>query len=546
MTQFSPSAEDVGQGSQPSDLSTGWENVNVSSRRSRFQFPKKKNVLTILLIGETGSGKTSFMSLLLNLFQGNSPFELRDKHFFDAQSGLDRSQSQTTEARVYSFTTSDGLKVEILDTPGLADTRGIEEDKKHKERIYRAIQDLITVIDGVMIIANGRVERLTVATDYTLNILATFFPRSILDNIGIIFTNIGAGGAGFNFQKQSLPPELQKVQHWCLDNPLSLYKTYLAQKDTGNLSGTKESRQRRNLEDSYEDAIESLDEWLKWLDDRKEIPTTAIVELYQKSAHIESRLFATVTSIATLSDLESQLQGTSSALRTTGMEQEVLENLKQILSPKVWALEATSHHNTICTVAGCHSNCHTRCSLELGDTATIGGSCKAFKTLLIPNNRLPFWSNAEVKCKLAKCGHEARAHRYYQAIYKQKDGQVYEHIVQDLTNATTERERLEGAKSRIEQKIIGTKQEIERSKREIPKLIEELNGLSLSPNYAGYIWSALYVLKMRREQLIARPDSGNELAVINDGIKAFEAQLSLLRENEAGRVVETSAEGAEP
>ncbi|KAG8723783.1 hypothetical protein FRC11_002308, partial [Ceratobasidium sp. 423] len=537
MTQTTPNAQDPGYDQQ--DPSVEWENVNVPIGRSKFHFPQKKNVLTILLIGETGSGKTSFMSLLLNLFQGNGPFELQDKHFVEAQSGLGRSQSQTTDARLYSFTTTEGIKVEVLDTPGLADTRGIEEDKKHKERIYRAIQDLITVIDGVLIVANGRVERLTVATDYTLNILATLFPRSIVDNIGIIFTNTGAGGAGLNFQMQSLPPELRRVEYWCLDNPLSLYKNYAAQKATNGFRRGQEWKQQQNLETSYQEAIETLDDWLEWLDDRREIATTAIIELYQKSAHIESRLFATITSISNLSKLESQLLSISSDLQTAGKEKESLSKLQNNLPPKVWVLNDTSNHNTICTAADCHSNCHTECSLELGDTSTIGGTCKAFKTLGIPNKWLPFWSNAEVKCGQAKCGHEARLHRYYQKVHQQIDSTAYKRLVQDLKNVVTEKERLEKVKSLIEQEIEGIKQEIRQSKLEIPRLVEELNSLSLSPNYAGYIWSALEILKMRKEQLMQRGDSGSELEVINEGIEAFEAQLDLLRENEAGRIVET-------
>ncbi|CAE6527646.1 unnamed protein product [Rhizoctonia solani] len=542
MTQTTPNHQEVEYDPQPTDTTMEWESVNAPTGRSKFHFPQKKNVLTILLIGETGSGKTSFMSLVLNLFQGNGPFELEDKHFVDAQSGLNRSQSQTTEARLYSFTTSDGIKVEVLDTPGLADTRGIEEDKRHKERIYRAIQDLITVIDGVMIIANGRVERLSVATDYTLNILATLFPRSIVDNIGIIFTNTGAGGAGLNFQIQSLPLELRKAEYWCLDNPLSLYKNYSAQKAANGFRRGQESKQQKNLETSYLEATETLDDWLEWLDDRREIPTTAIIELYQKSAHIESRLFETIISIANLSKLESQLLNISPDLETAGKEKENLAKLQNNLPPKVWVLKETSNHNTICTAADCHSNCHTECSLELGDPATIGGSCKAFKTLGIPNRWLPFWSDTGVKCGQVKCGHEARFHRYYQKIHRQIDSTAYKRIVQDLKHVTTEKERLESIKTRVEQEIEQVKRAIQQSKVEIPRLVEELNGLSLSPNYTGYIWSALDILNMRREQLMQRGDSGNELAVINDGIKAFEAQLDLLRENEAGRIVKTSDE----
>ncbi|CAE6527641.1 unnamed protein product [Rhizoctonia solani] len=525
-------------GSIPIDESPARETVIASTGSSKFHFPQRKNVLTILLIGETGSGKTSFMSLLLNLFQGNGPFELEDKHFVGAQSGLDRSQSQTTEARLYCLTTSEGAKIQVLDTPGLADTRGIEEDMKHKERIYRAIQDLIKVVDGVMLIANGRVERLNVTTDYTLNILATFFPRSIVDNIGIIFTNTGAGEAGLNFQMQSLPPELRRVEYWCLDNPLSLYKNYSAQKAVNGFRPGTEPRVRRNLGDSYDDAVETLDRWLEWLDSRSTVPTTAIIELYHKSAQIESRLLMMITSLSNLSQFESELLGISSSLQTVGEEKETSENLLKNMPTEVWVLKEAPNHNTICTAEGCHSNCHTECSLELGDPATIGGWCRAFKTLAIPNRWLPFWSNTGVNCGQVKCRHEARFHRNYQAIHK-TDDTYYKKLADKLKNLATEKQGLEIMKTRIEQEIIEVKQEIRQYKLEIPRLVEELNSLSLSPNYAGYISSAIDILKMRRERLLQGDDPGNVLEVINGGIGALEVQLELIREGLDGRIVET-------
>ncbi|KAJ1304176.1 hypothetical protein OPQ81_008576 [Rhizoctonia solani] len=113
-------------------------------------------------------------------------------------------------------------------------------------------------------------------------------------------------------------------------------------------------------------------------------------------------------------------------------------------------------------------------------------------------------------------------------------------IIESIHSVATEEEKLERAKTRIGQEIIKLEQEIEQSKREIIKLVEELNSLSLSPNYARYIQSALDILKMRKEQLMSRPDSDDELAGINEAIKALEAQLDILRGKEVGRVVKTS------
>ncbi|KAG8727984.1 hypothetical protein FRC11_012030 [Ceratobasidium sp. 423] len=330
---------------------------------------------------------------------------------------------------------------------------------------------------------------------------------------------------------QSLPPKLQKAEHWCLDNPLSLYKNYQALKTKNRFLPGQESKLKRNLNYSYEDTVETLDRWLGWLDDQKAVPTSAIIDLYQRSARIESRLFMTIVSISNLSKLKAQLLHISSDLRTAEKDKEALANLQQNQSPKEWVIEETRSHNTICTAADCHSNCHTECSLELGDPATIGGYCKAFKTLGIPNKWLPFWSDTGVKCAEPKCGHKARFHRNYQKIHKQIDNESYKKLASDLNDATTEEERLESTKTRVEQEIEQVKQDIKQSKLQIPRLVQELNSLSLSPNYAGYISSALEILRMRREQLLERDRPGNELKVIDGGIGAFEAQLELIRES---------------
>ncbi|CAE7144929.1 unnamed protein product [Rhizoctonia solani] len=542
-TEYDSNTVDASQAPQPTQGYAGcesWENVEYPPKRSPFKFPRKKRVLTILLIGETGSGKTAFMSLLLNLLEGRGPFELEEKYFTDAQSGLDKTQSQTTDARLYSFTTEDGIKIQVLDTPGLADTRGIHEDMKHKDRIYNAIQDLIKKIDGIMIVANGRIERLTAATDYTLNILATLFPRSIVKNIGILYTNIGAGGAGFNFQQKSLPAQLQKAKYWLLDNPLSLHRNYQAQVAKGELSQKRVFWQERNIMESYEDTIESLDKWFEWLDEREAVPTTAIIEAYQKSTDIESRLFAAMQSIDSLSELESKLQITSSNLGSAGKEKERLTALLTNEPPKVWKMEETACYNTICAASDCRTNCHSQCSLELGDPEAIGQWCRVFKTLWIANRLIPFKCPLDVNC--GSCGHAAALHRNYKKAHIQVSSNAYEMIAQEVSNAATTEKMFGAAKVRVEKEIEEIKRQIAQYKRDIPDLIDELNQVSLSPNYAGYIESAIQLFKLRKKLLESRPGSGEELDLVNKGIKTFEGQLELLRENEAGRIVAASGE----
>ncbi|CAE6447231.1 unnamed protein product [Rhizoctonia solani] len=503
MTETSQSdtvnAEKVQYGQQPAEQQAEPDKPSVSAKGSVFDYPKKKRVVTVILVGETGSGKTSFLSLLLNLFQGNGPFELKAQHYGETESGLDKTQSQTTEARLYTFDTTDGVKFQILDTPGLADTRGIDEDKKHRERIYRAVNELVTRIDGVMIVANGSIERLTAATSYTLETLSTLFPRSIKNNIGILFTNVGVDETGLNFQMASLPPGLQTPEYWCIDNPFSLYKRYLDTAGRAQGSGNRKLKQEKKLKENYDETVESLDTWLRWLDEREAIPTTEITELYHKSTEIESRLFGTTLFMENLSRLQRELQ-------------DLIRDIEAV----------------------------KKCTLELGDSEELGGWCKVFKTFGIPNRLIPFKSDSTVKC--SKCNHEASEHRNFKMLYEERPSKIYQAVLHNLQDTKTSEENLSQTTNQIEKEIENIEHNIEESKSEILRLVDEMNNLSLSPNYAGYIRSAMQLFELRKKQLESQPDSDGELSVIDQGIMAFKDRLEMLKSTAANRVVVVSSE----
>lgn len=109
---------------------------------------------TILLIGATGSGKTTTINAMVNYILGvelNDPFRflLVDEKI----RGGSQAHSQTESVTAYDLHYQDGFRIPfsltIVDTPGFNDTRGIERD----EEITATIKNFFEHKSGIQVIA---------------------------------------------------------------------------------------------------------------------------------------------------------------------------------------------------------------------------------------------------------------------------------------------------------------------------------------------------------------------------------------------------------
>ena len=158
--------------------------------------------------------------MLVNVLAGRAPDEYYlEPHDVTNGFGSGQLHSRTNAAEVYKFNSVNGVQVTVLDTPGLTDTRGLEKDNEHKQSIVDAIRDSVPEITALIIVANGANPRLNVATDYAITTLASIFPGTLANNIGLLFTNISSP-LDWNFEVETLRVELQEAKTFLLDNPL--------------------------------------------------------------------------------------------------------------------------------------------------------------------------------------------------------------------------------------------------------------------------------------------------------------------------------------
>ena len=148
------------------------------------------NLKKIIIMGETGAGKSTLVDAFINYAVG---VQMEDSFRFklvvdEDERGKDQSISQTTEISGYHIKdTLLDFPIQIWDTPGFGDTRGI----KRGEEIKQQINELLKIEDfchAVCFVVKANVNRLTDAQEYIIDRVLLFFGKEAQENIYVLAT----------------------------------------------------------------------------------------------------------------------------------------------------------------------------------------------------------------------------------------------------------------------------------------------------------------------------------------------------------------------
>ncbi|CAF3522110.1 unnamed protein product [Rotaria socialis] len=191
------------------------------SRKARISpssTQKKDDFINILLIGESGVGKSTFINAFANYLtfntleqaKSNKPTVLIPVSFlittgdnfqehkitfgkFDSTTTEDFNhpgQSVTQRCRSYVFALNHiiGKKVRIIDTPGFGDTRGLDQDDINIQHILECTRDL-THLDAICFLLKPNATRLHTSFRTCLTQLFDLLGPNASQNILFCFTN---------------------------------------------------------------------------------------------------------------------------------------------------------------------------------------------------------------------------------------------------------------------------------------------------------------------------------------------------------------------
>ncbi|XP_078251051.1 uncharacterized protein LOC144590061 [Rhinoraja longicauda] len=174
-----------------------------------FGKPTKKHTMkTIMVLGETGSGKTTLINGMINYILGVEWGDNFRYKLIQEQTGKSQAESQTSSITAYQLHHQEGFNIDysltIIDTPGFGDTRGIGRDQQITEQIreFFTSPQGVDQIDALCFVAQASLPRLTHTQKYVFDLILSMFGKEIGENIQILVT----------FADGQLPPILDALK----------------------------------------------------------------------------------------------------------------------------------------------------------------------------------------------------------------------------------------------------------------------------------------------------------------------------------------------
>ncbi|CCM05506.1 uncharacterized protein FIBRA_07729 [Fibroporia radiculosa] len=462
--------------------------------RGIVQTTHAKTELTLLVVGDTGTGKTAFLSLIANVLKGKTPSEYTKLHELAHEVSGSRRHGKTDAFVPYEFVSTNGVTMRILDTPGIADTRSVT----------RAIHDHVDTVDAVLVLANGTVPRLGVATDHALSALSAL-PAAPTQKVGFLFTNVSSPLC-WSFDEESLPDVLGASPLFRLNNPVAMRAKYLREKKRIEAEGAPSSAQnallstlRAAVEDAHRSALGELVKVLDWVDSLAPPPARDDASLFAAAQEIDKTLSDVLAAIGQMVAKKAALTKIKKETHGTTLTTELYRQYQSTITQKVYRQVGTPYHNTLCTTPECYHNCHERCGLPFSLEAEGIRECSAFSC--------GQWELTEDKHVVV--GHALDGH-----------------------GTGTERNKQEMGKARLEKTIANLDTALADAAVQVGQQVGEYAKLPLSVGFAGHLRKSVALLRLNVETMRGNGTDASIIASVEKALKRMEEKFVLV---EAGK-----------
>ncbi|XP_017539892.1 uncharacterized protein LOC108412406 [Pygocentrus nattereri] len=240
---------------------------------------------TVLIVGETGTGKTTVINTMINYFLG---VKFENKLWFEITEEVkkDQTESQTSEITAYEIFSEEKLSsLTIIDTPGYGDTRGIDKDTEIAQNLHSLFlhETGVKDLDAVCLVLKASQNRISEFQRYIFEAVLSLFGKDIED-IVVLFITHSDGLVPRNaldaVKKEEIPccySENEPV-YFLFNNCQSE-----RQKDT-----KQKKASQRVFKSSWEMGEESMEDFFESLKSQQRKSITMTLSVLEKRAQVEA------------------------------------------------------------------------------------------------------------------------------------------------------------------------------------------------------------------------------------------------------------------
>ncbi|CAF1019695.1 unnamed protein product [Rotaria sp. Silwood1] len=319
--------------------------------------------IDVVIIGETGTGKSTFINYLTNLFhngsltnlkvaiptrylKANMPSIMPQHHEASLDDG---TRSKTSKCIKYTFIVEQ-VHFNFFDTPGINDTGGYLSDNENVDRIFECIQTL-QHLTALVLVLNGTQARLTINIRNVLERFRDRIPDVIYTNVIVILTNCASHTVNFGSVKLLNHAPVFHMQNSAFSSD----------------AHTWTPKTREILQRDWNVSMQTMNDFIKTLLTLTPISTESLSVMNDDRNAIRSVLHESRLMIMELQHIEDELTA--------------LEQASNIYSSNIEKYASSSGQSTKSIQAICHERCSLTETTRVGErvfrrcTVIVNGRC---------------------------------------------------------------------------------------------------------------------------------------------------------------------------